>query len=82
MAVLLAVSLSQQHAALAAIRSPLLWNFFAILTYVSTSMIFWHFGLLPDLATLRDRATTRGKQVAYGAMAIAGRSMLLPEPAI
>jgi Ni/Fe-hydrogenase subunit HybB-like protein len=54
-------------------RSPLLWDFFAILTYVTSSVVFWYLGLLPDLATVRDRATTRGKQVAYGVMALGFR---------
>lgn len=54
-------------------RSPLLWDFFAILTYVVASVLFWYLGLLPDLATLRDRAPTRAKQVVYGAMALGFR---------
>jgi Ni/Fe-hydrogenase subunit HybB-like protein len=54
-------------------RSPLLWDFFAILTYVTSSVVFWYLGLLPDLATVRDRATTRGRQVAYGVMALGFR---------
>jgi len=54
-------------------RSPLLWDFFAILAYVIASVLFWYFGLLPDLATLRDRASTRKKQVIYGAMALGFR---------
>jgi molybdopterin-containing oxidoreductase family membrane subunit len=54
-------------------RSPLLWDFFAILTYVTASVLFWYIGLLPDLATLRDRASTRSKQVVYGAMALGFR---------
>ena len=39
-------------------RSPLVWDFFAISTYLIVSLLFWYLGLLPDLATLRDRATT------------------------
>ena len=54
-------------------RSPLLWDFFAILAYVTASILFWYLGLLPDLATLRDRATTRGRQVFYGALALGFR---------
>jgi molybdopterin-containing oxidoreductase family membrane subunit len=54
-------------------RSPLLWDFFAILTYVTASVLFWYIGLLPDLATLRDRASTRKKQLVYGAMALGFR---------
>ena len=54
-------------------RSPLLWDFFAIFTYVTSSILFWYFGLLPDLATMRDRATTPGKQTLYGSMALGFR---------
>jgi molybdopterin-containing oxidoreductase family membrane subunit len=54
-------------------RSPLLWDFFAILTYVTSSILFWYLGLVPDLATLRDRATSRGKQLCYGALALGFR---------
>ena len=54
-------------------RSPLLWDFFAILTYVVSSILFWYFGLVPDLATIRDRATTRAQQIIYGVMALGFR---------
>jgi Ni/Fe-hydrogenase subunit HybB-like protein len=54
-------------------RSPLLWDFFAILTYISSSVMFWYLGLLPDLATMRDRAVTRTKQIAYGCLALGFR---------
>jgi molybdopterin-containing oxidoreductase family membrane subunit len=54
-------------------RSPLLWDFFAILTYVIASILFWYLGLIPDLATIRDRAVTRGRQLIYGAMALGFR---------
>src|SRR5437763_1838680 len=37
-------------------RSPLVWDFFAISTYLTVSFVFWYIGLIPDLATLRDRA--------------------------
>jgi len=50
-------------------RSPLLWDFWALLTYVFASVLFWYFGLLPDLASARDRATTRGRQRIYGVLA-------------
>ena len=39
-------------------RSPLLWDVFAVGTYVTVSLLFWYMGMIPDLATLRDRATT------------------------
>ena len=40
-------------------RSPLVWDIFAIGTYIIVSLLFWYMGLIPDLATLRDRARTR-----------------------
>ena len=57
-------------------RSPLVWDFFAIATYLTVSLLFWYVGLIPDLATLRDRAGQRGErksQVAYGLLALGWR---------
>ena len=54
-------------------RSPLLWDFFAILTYVTASVLFWYLGLLPDLATLRDRARRGRSRYVYGALALGFR---------
>ena len=51
-------------------KSPLLWDFFAILAYVTASILFWFLGLLPDLAMVRDRATTRRGQLCYGILAM------------
>ena len=50
-------------------RSPLLWDFWALLTYVFASVLFWYFGLLPDFASVRDRATSRIQQRIYGILA-------------
>ena len=50
-------------------RSPLLWDFWALMTYVLASVLFWYFGLIPDLASVRDRATTPAKQRIYGVLA-------------
>ncbi len=47
-------------------RSPLLWDVFAVSTYASVSALFWYLGMIPDLATLRDRATTKIRKLAYG----------------
>jgi molybdopterin-containing oxidoreductase family membrane subunit len=47
-------------------RSPLLWDVFAVSTYFSVSLLFWYTGMVPDLATLRDRAKTKIQQIAYG----------------
>ncbi|RFS16489.1 NrfD/PsrC family molybdoenzyme membrane anchor subunit [Emticicia sp. C21] len=50
-------------------NSPLVWDVFAISTYFSVSCLFWYIGMIPDLATIRDRATGMRKKV-YGALAI------------
>ncbi|MEM6507250.1 MAG: NrfD/PsrC family molybdoenzyme membrane anchor subunit [Planctomycetota bacterium] len=47
-------------------RSPLLWDVFAVSTYASVSLLFWYTGMVPDLATLRDRAKGKISQIAYG----------------
>src|SRR5438105_8110268 len=54
-------------------RSALVWDVFAIGTYLIVSLLFWYIGLVPDLATLRDRATSRAKQVVYGLLALGWR---------
>jgi molybdopterin-containing oxidoreductase family membrane subunit len=46
--------------------SPLLWDVFAISTYFTVSLLFWYSGLLPDLATVRDRAKTKLRKAFYG----------------
>jgi Ni/Fe-hydrogenase subunit HybB-like protein len=55
-------------------RSPLVWDMFAVGTYFIVSLIFWYCGLIPDLATIRDRATTRGRQLVYGILAMGWRN--------
>jgi Ni/Fe-hydrogenase subunit HybB-like protein len=47
-------------------RSPLIWDFFAISTYFLISLIFWYVGLIPDLATVRDRTPAGWKQRLFG----------------
>jgi len=54
-------------------RSPLVWDIFAIGTYIVVSILFWYMGLIPDLATLRDRSDSRAKQVIYGLFALGWR---------
>jgi len=54
-------------------RSPLVWDIFAIGTYIIVSILFWYMGLIPDLATLRDRADGRVKQIVYGLGALGWR---------
>jgi len=47
-------------------RSPLLWDVFAVSTYATVSLLFWYMGMIPDLATFRDRATNKIRRVLYG----------------
>jgi Ni/Fe-hydrogenase subunit HybB-like protein len=54
-------------------RSPLVWDVFAVSTYFTVSLVFWYIGLIPDLATLRDRAHSRTKQLIYGTLALGWR---------
>jgi Ni/Fe-hydrogenase subunit HybB-like protein len=54
-------------------RSPLMWDVFAISTYATTSILFWYMGMVPDLATFRDRAKTKTRQLIYGVLALGWR---------
>ncbi len=54
-------------------RSPLVWDVFAVLTYFTVSLLFWYVGLIPDLATLRDRSQSRVGRVVYGILAMGWR---------
>ncbi len=49
-------------------NSPLLWDVFAISTYFTVSLVFWYIGLIPDFATIRDRAKNKISQAVYGAL--------------
>jgi len=54
-------------------RSPLIWDVFAVSTYGTVSALFWFVGLIPDLATLRDHAIGKPKQIIYGMLALGWR---------
>jgi Ni/Fe-hydrogenase subunit HybB-like protein len=54
-------------------RSPLIWDVFAVSTYATVSLMFWYVGLIPDLATLRDRSPTRMGRAMYGMLAMGWR---------
>ena len=54
-------------------RSALIWDFWAILSYILFSILFWYVGLIPDFATLRDRATTKAPRLIYGVLALGWR---------
>jgi Ni/Fe-hydrogenase subunit HybB-like protein len=51
-------------------RSPLWWDFVCLLCYILMSIMFYYTGLLPDFATVRDLAQTRGRQIFYGILAL------------
>ena len=51
-------------------RSPLLWDVFAVGTYFTVSLLFWYMGMVPDLATVRDRANNWIRRLAYGALSM------------
>jgi Ni/Fe-hydrogenase subunit HybB-like protein len=54
-------------------RSPLLWDVFAVSTYFTISLLFWLTGMIPDLASLRDKAQSRFARIAYGVLAMGWR---------
>ena len=54
-------------------KSPLVWDVFAVGTYLIVSVLFWYIGLIPDLGSVRDRAKRRGAQVFYGILALGWR---------
>lgn len=54
-------------------RSPLMWDFFAVSTYATVSLLFWYVGLIPDMATLRDKATGKFAQITYGILSMGWR---------
>ena len=54
-------------------KSPLIWDVFAVSTYATVSIVFWYVGLIPDLATMRDRAVSKVKASIYGALSLGWR---------
>jgi molybdopterin-containing oxidoreductase family membrane subunit len=54
-------------------RSPLVWDVFAVSTYFTVSLLFWFIGMVPDLATLRDRAKNKAAKIAYGMLSMGWR---------
>jgi molybdopterin-containing oxidoreductase family membrane subunit len=54
-------------------RSPLLWDVFAVSTYATVSLMFWYVGMIPDLAVLRDRATTPFRRKLFGFLSLGWR---------
>ena len=54
-------------------RSPLLWDVFAVSTYATVSIVFWYVGLVPDFATIKDRAKNKIRRTVYGALSLGWR---------
>src|SRR5438105_1233723 len=54
-------------------RSPLIWDVFAVSTYLTVSLLFWYVGLVPDLASMRDRARKQWQKIAFGMLALGWR---------
>lgn len=54
-------------------RSPLLWDVFAVSTYATVSLVFWYIGMVPDLATIRDRAKHPVRKLVYGMLSLGWR---------
>lgn len=54
-------------------RSPLMWDVFAVSTYATVSIVFWYIGMVPDLATLRDRAKNPLRKKIYGILSLGWR---------
>lgn len=51
-------------------KSPLLWDVFAVSVYFTVSLVFWYVGLIPDIATMRDRATTKVRRMVTGVLSM------------
>jgi len=62
-----------QHALWVNFISPLVWDVFAVNTYLTVSLVFWYLGLIPDLATLRDRTTNAVKKLVYSVLSLGWR---------
>jgi Ni/Fe-hydrogenase subunit HybB-like protein len=62
-----------QHGLWVNFTSPLLWDVFAVSTYFTVSLVFWYVGLIPDLATLRDRTTSKIKKIIYSVFSLGWR---------
>jgi molybdopterin-containing oxidoreductase family membrane subunit len=54
-------------------RSPLIWDVFAVSTYFTVSLLFWYVGLIPDLATFRDKAKNKFLKIVYGMLSLGWR---------
>src|SRR5712675_3217876 len=55
-------------------RSPLVWDVFAVTTYLTISLVFWYIGLIPDLASMRDQTTNKALKFVFGSLAMGWRN--------
>jgi molybdopterin-containing oxidoreductase family membrane subunit len=62
-----------QHSLWVNFTSPLIWDVFAVSTYLTVSLVFWYVGLIPDFATLRDRTVSKIKKVIYSVFSLGWR---------
>lgn len=62
-----------QHSLWVNFTSPLLWDVFAVSTYFTVSLVFWYIGLIPDLATLRDRTNNKFNKLIYSILSLGWR---------
>ena len=62
-----------QHGLWVNFTSPLLWDVFAVSTYLTVSAVFWYLGLIPDFASLRDRTTNAAKKLIYSILSLGWR---------
>jgi len=62
-----------QHSLWVNFTSPLVWDVFAVTTYFTVSLVFWYLGLIPDLASLRDRTTSKIKKLIYSVFSLGWR---------
>lgn len=65
--------LPNQHSLWVNFTSPLIWDVFAVSTYLTVSFVFWYIGLIPDLAMLRDRAKSKIKKIIYSVFSLGWR---------
>jgi len=67
------IPIPNQHGLWVNWNSPLVWDVFAVSTYFTVSLMFWYIGLIPDLATMRDRTTSKIKKTIYSVLSLGWR---------
>ncbi len=67
------IPVPNQHGLWVNWNSPLVWDVFAVSTYFTVSLMFWYIGLIPDLAMMRDRTTSKVKKMIYSILSLGWR---------